>query len=176
MSSLIDQLLALARADAGKEQLSFAEVHVGKLITDLSSDVEVLCQEKRLTFRAGGTSDLVVKGDEAGLRQLFMNLVDNAIRYTSAPGTVSVSLRREGQMAVIAISDTGIGIPSEDMPFIFDRFYRVGKSRSHAEGGSGLGLAICRRIAEAHGGKIEVESQVGAGSTFSVWLPLHSSK
>ena len=176
MSSLIDQLLALARADAGKEHWSFTEVDLGKLITDLSSDVEVLCQEKRLTFRAGGTSDLVVKGDEAGLRQLLMNLLDNAIRYTPAPGTVSLSLRREGQMAVIAISDTGIGIPSEDMPFIFDRFYRVGKSRSHAEGGSGLGLAICRRIAEAHGGKIEVESQVGAGSTFSVWLPLHSSK
>jgi len=176
MSSLIDQLLALARADAGKEQLSFAEVHLGKLITDLSSDVEVLCQEKRLTFRAGGTPDLVVKGDEARLRQLLMNLLDNAIRYTPAPGTVSLSLRREGQMAVIAIGDTGIGIPSEDMPFIFDRFYRVGKSRSHAEGGSGLGLAICRHIAEAHGGKIEVESRVGAGSNFSVWLPLHSPK
>jgi len=176
MSSLIDQLLALARADAGKQQWSFAEVHLGKLITDLSSDVEVLCQEKRLTFRSGGTPDLVVKGDEARLRQLLMNLLDNAVRYTPAPGTVSVSLRREGQMAVIAIGDTGIGIPSEDMPFIFDRFYRVGKSRSHAEGGSGLGLAICRRIAEAHGGKIAVESQVGAGSTFSVWLPVESPK
>ena len=176
MSSLIEQLLALARADAGKEQLSFAEVHLGRLITDLSSDVEVLCQEKRLTFRAGGTPDLVVKGDEARLRQLLMNLLDNAIRYTPAPGTVSLSLRREGQMAVIAIGDTGIGIPSEDIPFIFERFYRVGESRSHAEGGSGLGLAICRHIAEAHGGRIEVESRVGAGSTFSVWLPLHSPK
>jgi heavy metal sensor kinase len=175
MSSLIDQLLTLARADAGKEQWNFTEVNLGKLITNLSTDVEVLCQEKGLSFPLGQTQDLVVKGDEARLRELFMNLLDNAIRYTPAPGTVSVSFRRDGQMAVVAIMDTGVGIPAEDIPFIFERFYRVDKSRSHAEGGSGLGLAICRHIAEVHGGKIEVESQVGAGSTFSVWLPLQSS-
>jgi heavy metal sensor kinase len=174
MSSLIDQLLTLARADAGKEQWNFMEVNLGKLISNLSTDVEVLCQEKGLSFQLGQTQDLVVKGDEARLRELFMNLLDNAIRYTPTPGTVSVSLRREGQMAVVAITDTGVGIPAEDMPFIFERFYRVDKSRSRAEGGSGLGLAICRHIAEAHSGKIEVESQVGAGSTFSVWLPLQS--
>jgi len=174
MSSLIDQLLTLARADAGKEQWNFAEVDLGKLITDLSIDVEILCQEKGLSFQLGQTQDLVVKGDEARLRELFMNLLDNAIRYTPAPGIVSVSFGREGQMAVVAIMDTGIGIPAEDIPLIFERFYRVNKSRARAEGGSGLGLAICRHIAEAHGGKIEVESQVGAGSTFSVWLPLQS--
>jgi heavy metal sensor kinase len=174
MSSLIDQLLTLARADAGKEQWNFTELNIGKLITNLSTDVEILCQEKGLSFQLGQTQDLVVKGDEARLRELFMNLLDNAIRYTPSPGTVSVSFRREGQMAVVAITDTGIGIPSEDIPFIFERFYRVDKSRSRAEGGSGLGLAICRNIAEAHRGKIEVESQVGVGSTFSVWLPLQS--
>lgn len=172
MSSLIDKLLTLARADAGKEQWNFAEVELDKLISNLSTDVEVLCQEKGLSFQLGQTQDLVVKGDEARLRELFMNLSDNAIRYTPAPGTVSLSLRREGQMAVVAITDTGIGIPVEDIPLIFERFYRVDKSRSRSEGGIGLGLAICRYIAEAHGGKIEVESQVGAGSTFSVWLPL----
>jgi signal transduction histidine kinase len=83
---------------------------------------------------------------------------------------VSVSMRCEGPMAVVAITDTGMGIPAEDVPFIFERFYRVGQSRSQSEGGSGLGLAICRHIAEAHGAKIEVESVVGVGSTFSVWL------
>jgi heavy metal sensor kinase len=175
MSSLIDQLLTLARADAGKEQWNFTEVNLGKLISNLSTDVEVLCQEKGLSFQLGQTQDLVVKGDETRLRELFMNLLDNAIRYTPTPGTISISLRREGQMAVVAITDTGVGIPAEDIPFIFERFYRVDKSRSRAEGGSGLGLAICRHIAEAHGGKIEVESQVGVGSTFSVWLPLQST-
>ncbi len=103
-----------------------------------------------------------------------MNLLDNAVRYTPSPGTVSISLRREGQMAVVAITDTGVGIPAADIPLIFERFYRVDKSRSRAEGGSGLGLAICRHIADAHGGMIEVESEVGTGSTFSVWLPLQS--
>ena len=174
MSYLIDHLLTLARADAGKEQWNFVEVNLSRLITDLSTDVEVLCQEKGLSFQLGQTQDLVMKSDEVRLRELFMNLLDNAIRYTPTPGTVSLSLRREGQMAVVAIMDTGIGIPAEEIPFIFERFYRVDKSRSRVEGGSGLGLAICRHIAEAHGGKIEVESQVGAGSTFSVWLPLQS--
>jgi heavy metal sensor kinase len=174
MSSLIEQLLTLARADAGKEQWNFAEVNLGKLIKDLGTDVEVLCQEKGLSFQLGQTQDLVVKGDEARLRGLFMNLLDNAIKYTPSPGTVSVSLRREGQMAVVAVKDTGVGIPAENIPFIFERFYRVDKSRSRTEGGTGLGLAISRHIAEAHGGKIEVESQVGTGSTFSVWLPLLS--
>ena len=174
MSSLIQQLLILARADAGKEQWDFTEVDLGKLTTNLSTDIEVLCQEKGLNFQLGQPQDLVVRGDEARLRELFMNLLDNAIIYTPSPGTVSVSLRREGQMAVVAIKDTGVGIPAEDTPFIFERFYRVDKSRSRADGGIGLGLAICQHIAEAHGGKIEVESQVGVGSTFSVWLPLQS--
>jgi heavy metal sensor kinase len=174
MSSLIEQLLTLARADAGKEQWNFTEVNLGRLITNLSADVEVLCQEKGLACQLGETPDLVVKGDGARLRELFMNLLDNAIRYTPAPGIVSISLNREGQMAVAAVKDTGAGIPTEDLPFIFERFYRVDKSRSRAEGGTGLGLAISQHIAEAHGGKIEVESQVGSGSTFSVWLPLQS--
>jgi heavy metal sensor kinase len=172
MSSLIDQMLILARADAGKEQWDFTQVDLGKLINDISADIEILCQEKGLSFQLGHTENLMVQGDEAGLRELFMNLLDNAVRYTPSPGTVSVSLRREGQMAVVAITDTGVGIPAEDMPLIFERFYRVDKSRSRTEGGSGLGLAISQHIAEAHGGKIEVESKVGAGSTFSLWLPL----
>jgi signal transduction histidine kinase len=172
MSSLIDQLLTLARADAGKEQWNFTEVNMGKLISSLSTDVEVLCQERGLSFQPGQIQDLMVKGDEARLRELFMDLLDNAIRYTPAPGTVSVSLRPEGQMAVALITDTGIGISGEDIPFIFERFYRVDKSRSRAEGGTGLGLAISKHIAEAHGGRIEVKSEIGVGSTFSVWLPL----
>jgi heavy metal sensor kinase len=175
MSSLIDQMLILARADAGKEQLNFTQVDLGKLINDLGTDIEILSQEKGLSCQLGHTEDLVVKGDEARLRGLLMNLLDNAVRYTPSPGLVSVSVRREGKMAVVAITDTGVGIPAEDIPLIFERFYRVDKSRSRAEGGSGLGLAICRHIAEVHGGEIEVESRVGVGSTFSVWLPLQST-
>jgi len=174
MSALIDKLLTLARADAGKEQWNFTAVNLGELIADLSTDMEILCQENGLSFRVAQTDNLAVRGDEARLRELFMNLFDNAIKYTPAPGIISVSLRREAQMAVVAVKDTGVGIPPEDIPLIFERFYRVDKSRSRAEGGAGLGLAICKHIVEAHGGKIEVESQVGVGSTFSVWLPLQT--
>jgi heavy metal sensor kinase len=174
MSSLIDQLLTLARDDAGKEQWNFAPVDLDDLIGNLSADVEVLCQEKGLALELGETQHLVVQGDEARLRELFMNLLNNAVRYTASPGTISVSLRRERQMAVVAITDTGIGIPAEEIPFIFERFYQVDKARSPDEAGSGLGLAISKHIAQAHGGKIEVESQVGTGSTFSVWLPVSS--
>jgi heavy metal sensor kinase len=175
MSSLIDRLLTLARVDAGKERWNFTEVNLGKLISDLGTDAEILCEEKGLTFQLGATQDLAVRGDDARLRGLFMNLLDNAARYTPSPGTVSVSLRREGQMAIVAVTDTGVGIPAEDIPSIFERFYRADKSRSRAEGGTGLGLAICKHIAEVHGGKIEVESKLGAGSTFSVWLPVQST-
>ena len=115
MSSIIDRLLTLARADDGKEQLAFQEVNLGKLIQDLGTDAEILCREKGLGFHLYETHDLLVKGDEAMLRQLFFNLLDNAIKYTPSGGTVSVSIRTEGQMAVVAITDSGIGIAPEDI-------------------------------------------------------------
>ena len=171
-SAILDKLLLLARADAGKEQLSFEKVNLKKLLSDLASDVEILCREKGLEFQLSQMKDLIIKGDKAKLKGLFLNLLDNAIRYTPSGGTVSVSLAREGQLAVVAIRDMGIGISPEHIPHIFERFYRVDKARSRAEGGSGLGLAICQYIAEIHQGKIEIETQVGKGSTFSVLLPL----
>jgi heavy metal sensor kinase len=172
MSAIIDKLLILARADAGKERLAFERVNLGELLHDLASDVKTLCQEKGIQFQLGQMENLIIKGDKASLNGMLLNLLDNAIRYTPNGGTVSVSLAREGQIATVAIKDTGIGIPPEHIPHIFERFYRADKARSRTEGGSGLGLAICQHIAEVHRGKIEVESQVGEGSTFSVSLPL----
>jgi len=173
IAHLVDQLLTLARADAGKEKFSLKEVNLNELIRELSSDVEILCRDKGLEFKLNQTEDLVVNGDDAKLRQLFLNLLDNAIRYTPSGGSISVSVYREGQMAVVAVSDSGIGISQEDLPHIFDRFYRVDKARSPSKGGSGLGLAICKQIAEGHRGRIEVQSEFGRGSTFSVFLPLY---
>jgi signal transduction histidine kinase len=173
ISHIVDQLLTLARADAGKEKLSLKEVNLNELISELSSDIEILCREKGIEFQLSQVEDVVVNGDKAKLRQLFLNLLDNAIRYTLSSGSISVSVYREGQMAVVSISDTGIGISREDLPRIFDRFYRVDKVRSPTEGGSGLGLAIAKHIAEIHRGKIEVQSEFGRGSTFSVFLPLY---
>jgi len=141
-----------------------------------------------------------VNGDEQRLRQLLLNLVDNAVKYTPQGGRVTLSLRRAGgvsgypvtpqpeaspdppipqspdrptpEWAEIAVRDTGVGIPAESLPRIFERFYRVDDARSREAGGTGLGLCIARTIAEAHGGRIEVESVPGAGSTFTARLPL----
>ena len=172
MSHIVDQLLALARADSGREKFSLRRVNLGRLVTKLGSDVEMLCRDKGLKYQLGQTKNLVVKGDRAKLRQLLLNILDNAIRYTPHGGEISVSVQAEGEMAVVSISDTGIGIPPEDLPHIFERFYRVDKARSRSEGGSGLGLAIAKHITEIHGGRIEIESKLGTGSTFRVYLPL----
>ena len=175
MSEIIGKLLLLARNDAGSEPLNFQEVNVKELFTELSSDVEALAQEKGVAFNLGPMDNLTVQGDRFRLRQLFLNILDNAIRYTPSGGTVSSLLVRKNGSALVSISDTGMGIPAEDLPFIFDRFYRVDKARSRTDGGMGLGLAIASSIAKLHGGGIEVESQVGKGSTFQITLPLLES-
>jgi signal transduction histidine kinase len=114
---------------------------------------------------------LTVKGDRLKLRQLFLNILDNAVRYTPSGGSVTASVVRRNGSAVVTIEDTGAGIPAEHLPFIFDRFYRVDKARSRAEGGTGLGLAIAMSIAKMHDGTIEVESQVDKGTLVRVVLP-----
>jgi len=172
MSSVIGKLLGLARVDIGREGLKFDEVNLKELLTELASDTKVLCEEKSISFHLCAQDALIVRGDKVKLRELFLNLLDNAIRYTTQRGSVFVSLAKHGDNACIAVRDTGIGIPEEHITHIFERFYRVDKARSRSEGGTGLGLSVCQRIVELHGGKIEVESKVAEGSTFTVVLPL----
>ena len=117
-------------------------------------------------------SPSMVRGDRGRLYQLFFNLVDNASKYTQEGGKIWVTLRLEDKWALVEIRDNGPGIPAEDLPHIFKRFYRVKKDRARKTGGSGLGLAICQLITELHGGAIEAESTIGAGSTFRVKLPV----
>ena len=172
MSDIVGKLLLLARSDAGVEPVSFQDVNIRDILVELSQDVEALAQEKDLRFTLGSMDSLTIKGDRLKLRQLFLIILDNAIRYTPGGGSISGSLVRRNDSTVASIGDTGIGIPAEHLPFIFDRFYRVDKARSHAEGGMGLGLSIAMSIAKMHGGKIEVESQAGVGTTFRIVLPL----
>ena len=113
-----------------------------------------------------------MKGDPHRLDQLVGNLVGNAIKYTPEGGTITLSLYQDGGWARLDVADTGMGIPAEHLPHIFERFYRVDKAHSRRSGGSGLGLAIVKGIAEQHGGKVSVTSEPGKGSTFSVWLRL----
>ncbi len=171
MAGVINQLLTLARADAGKEHVKFEPIDLAELIKETCSDVEELFREKGLGINVNVQGAPLVNGDRRSLRRLLLNLLNNAIRYTPGGGDVSATLREETDTAVVSVSDTGIGIPSNELPHIFKRFYRVDKARSRSEGGSGLGLAICRHIVDIHDGGIEAESQVGKGSAFHVRLP-----
>jgi heavy metal sensor kinase len=176
MSEIVGKLLLLARSDAGIEPVNFQDVNIRDLLAELFQDIEALAREKGLRFILGSMDDLTIGGDRLKLRQLFLNILDNAIRYTPGGGSISGSLVRRDGRAVVSIGDTGVGIPAEHLPFIFDRFYRVDKVRSNAEGGTGLGLAIAVSIAKMHGGEIEVESRVGEGTTFRILLPLAESR
>lgn len=173
MSSVISNLLFLARGEAGKEVLSLEPIELSDFVNNLAEDISVLCYRKRLKLELGQLDPAVIQGDNTMLRQLFLNLFENAIRYTPPRGTISVAVTRQEDMAVVKITDTGVGISLEDQQHIFEPFFRVagGKPRT-SQGGSGLGLAIGQRIADALGGRIEVESQVNKGSSFSVLLPV----
>ena len=126
---------------------------------------------KKLAFSVNILQEVTVLGDKTRLQQLFTNLIDNAIKYT-LEGSIRITLGRNGETAEVKITDTGIGIPEEEQKNIFKRFYRVDKSRSKETGGAGLGLSIAEWIAQAHHGKIEVQSGLGEGSTLTVTLPL----
>ncbi len=173
MASIIDKLLVLARTDAGKEPLNVTEVNLKNLVEEIAPDIEVLAQEKKQQFKLGSMEEIRVKGDNAKLRAVFLNLLQNAVKYTDNEGEISISVFSKDHEATVAVSDTGIGISTEHLPLIFERFYRVDKARSRSEGGTGLGLSIAKQIVEAHGGRIEVESQLGKGSQFRIILPLN---
>jgi heavy metal sensor kinase len=172
MSDIVGKLLVLARSDAGREPLDLQDVDVAGVMRELVQDVEALALDKGLTLRFDPLESVTVRGDKVRLRQLFLNVLDNALRYTPSGGTVNGSVGAQDGRAVVMIGDTGMGIAAEHLPFIFDRFYRADRVRTNGEGGTGLGLSIATSIAKMHGGTIEVESEVGRGTTFRILLPL----
>lgn len=172
MSRLVADLLLLAQADAGM-QLEKQPVEMDTLLLEVYRQAQAMAAVgsggvERVAVRLGHEDQALVLGDPDRLRQLLLNLVDNAIKYTPRGGTVTLSLYREGGWVRVSVQDTGVGIPPEALPHIFERFFRMPRQ---GRKGVGLGLAIARWIAEAHGGRLEVESQVGQGSTFTLWLP-----
>jgi heavy metal sensor kinase len=172
-TELIEKLMFLARTDSGAEPIPFARVNLSEIVHDVCTQGSALAEGKQVAFHEDLPADPVwIQGDEHLLRRLFLILVDNAVKYTPADGTVEVSVQEKDGTAVGEIRDTGIGIAASDLPNIFERFYRADKARSRETGGTGLGLSIGRWIAEAHAGKIGVESSPGHGSTFQVRLPL----
>ncbi|MGC9973725.1 MAG: HAMP domain-containing sensor histidine kinase, partial [Bryobacteraceae bacterium] len=164
-------LLLLARArEAGLDE-ERVPVALDGLLGEVIEDFRQSAQCKNVALSADTCCGRVVLGDPVAIRQLVANLVENGIRYTKPGGSVTARLRSRGGCVVLEVEDTGIGIPEEDLPRIFDEFYRGANAREHAAEGTGLGLAICKVIAERHGGNIAVESQPGHGTCFAVTLP-----
>ncbi|UCD83385.1 MAG: HAMP domain-containing protein [Deltaproteobacteria bacterium] len=172
IAKLVSDLLVLARADYGDFQLHIESLRLDQLL----SEVAIYCQDwarhKNIELDQKIKGEISINGDKDRLRQLMLNLVENALMYTPPSGRIELLLGKEDGNARLSVKDTGIGIPEKDIPYIFDRFYRVDKNRSREQGGTGLGLSICQSIVTAHNGKIEVQSMIGKGSTFTVSLPL----
>jgi heavy metal sensor kinase len=168
---LTSSLLTLTRADAGQISLRFEDVDVAEVVTGAFEQIHPTASEKGLECELDLGSPVTIRGDQDLLLQLMLNLSDNAIRYTPSGGQVTLGWRVNKDQVRLWIQDTGIGISQEHLPHLFDRFYRVDKARSRAEGGVGLGLAISHWIAGAHQGSIHVESAPSKGSTFTVLLP-----
>jgi heavy metal sensor kinase len=171
LSSIVDDMLSLARADAGQRKLNLEELYLSDLVEECVHSARALALNKRLSLNFESYDETSFRGDEGLLRRMVVNLLDNAIKYTPDGGSVSVKLWRENGLIRLRIADNGIGIPSEAAARVFERFYRVDKSRSRAEGGSGLGLPIVKWIAEAHHGSVRLESAPERGSSFTVSLP-----
>ena len=171
LSVLVDDLLNLARADAGPTPLELHDFYLNELVADCCRGFRTIAGSRGLTLECISAADMQYRGDERLLRRLVTNLLDNALRYTPAGGTVTVSLETGLDTVRILVADTGIGIPAEHASRVFERFYRTDEARSRAAGGFGLGLSMVRWIAEAHRGQAACVSEPGRGSTFTVSLP-----
>ncbi len=172
LNYIVKNLLDLAKTDAESAATVKTEVRLDKIISDRYELFRKIAVEKGIELDILKNRPIVVMGDPVRLGQLVHNLIDNAIKYTPAPGKVEVSLERLNGSALLKVRDTGVGISEEDLPHIFDRFYRVDRARTREAGGAGLGLSICKEIAEAYGGTIKAESEQGRGTVFTVVLPL----
>lgn len=174
MKRLVNDLLDLAQLESGQFELITAEIDLKNVVQWMGRKFQTLINERNLKLAVilEQTDSFPIQGDTDRLEQVFTNLLDNAIRHTESGGVVSMSLEKQGQMAKVTITDTGEGIPEEDLPFVFERFYKVDKARTRSKGGTGLGLAITHNIVTKHRGEIIVRSRRGQGTTFIVLLPL----
>jgi signal transduction histidine kinase len=175
-TQLIENLLTLARADAGAAVLHRRAGDLGRQVERAAEEAALVAAAKGIQFsRSVPAQEVMVEFDGNAMERVLRTLLENALKYTPAGSRVALRLETEGNLARIEVEDNGIGIAERDLPHIFERFYRADVARSRDPGGSGLGLAIARWIVEEHGGKIEAESMLGAGSVFRVILPLAAS-
>ena len=173
LSRLIEQLLELSRLESGELPLLREETPLAPLVTQVLSEIEVARSDRGVVVESALPIDLPpVDADRERVHQVLFNLVDNAVRFTPSGGAVTVSAQRHNGSVEIRVADTGVGIPPEHLPRLFERFYRADPARSREDGGTGIGLAIARSVVEAHGGHIRAESELGEGSVFTFDLPV----
>jgi signal transduction histidine kinase len=172
MTNILTDLTLLTNADADTEKMNYEKIDLRLLIDAVTESLQIIAKKKNIRLIVKKNHNhLIIMGDEAKLERVILNLVRNAIKYNQDNGWVKIWFEEDKDEVKIIIKDNGIGIPEKDLPNIFERFYRVDKARSRAEGGTGLGLAIAKWITEAHGGKITVASEQDKGSAFTVHLP-----
>jgi two-component system, OmpR family, phosphate regulon sensor histidine kinase PhoR len=172
LTLLVNDLLDLSAIESGSAPLTMGPVSAADVVNDVLAKFHLVAERRRITLRAEGLAGLPpVWGDETRLAQALANLVDNAVKYTDDGGTVTVAGQDRGDLVALSVTDTGTGIPAEHLSRIFERFYRVDRSRSRTLGGTGLGLSIVKHIATSHGGRVDVQSTEGRGSCFTLFLP-----
>jgi len=172
LARIVDQLLVISRLDVGQAGIEREPVNLGRLAETTAEQMRLLTDEKGIIVTFSVEPGVVVSGDRLRLKQILVNLLDNAIKYVPERGSIELIVRTETGRALLAVSDSGIGISAAELPYIFDRFYRTDKARTRATGGAGLGLSIVKAIAIAHDGKVAVTSSEGVGTTVWVDLPL----
>lgn len=170
LTKIVESLLAISRLDAGEARMEQARFDLAELTAATVEQMRLLAEDRSIALRCETDGEVAIEGDPARIKQVIVNLVDNAIKYTPDDGEVMVSVRTENGRAVLLVEDNGVGIPTEAQPHVFERFYRADKARSRHMGGAGLGLAIVKSIVAAHSGHVDVESDEGRGSRFRVSL------
>ncbi|MGH8231375.1 MAG: sensor histidine kinase [Steroidobacteraceae bacterium] len=172
LEHLVSGLLALSRLDAGDAQREWVDVNLGELAASTVEQMRLVAEDRGVQLQPSTLSSITVRGDGGRLKQVIVNLLDNAVKFTPRGGSVSLRTQQRDDYGILEVRDSGIGIPAAALPHVFDRFYRVDAARSREDGGAGLGLSIVRSICAAHGAEIEVDSVPGSGSCFRLKFPL----
>jgi two-component system, OmpR family, sensor kinase len=172
LASIVEGLFAISRLDAGEAAAEWVKLDLARLTAATADQMSLLAEDKNIQVTCAAAEPVWVEGDQARLKQVVVNLLDNAIKYTLRGGAVALTVRTIDSKAVLEVADNGIGIPPEALPRVFDRFFRVDTARSRELGGAGLGLSIVKSICTAHHGRVEASSLSGQGSRFRVELPL----
>jgi heavy metal sensor kinase len=175
LSRIVENLLVISRLDAGEVQIEKIKFDLGELAVSTVDQMKLLAEEKLLSMQCHAARGVYIEADQARLKQVIVNLIDNAIKYTPPGGRINIDVGANQHSATVEVSDSGVGISAEVLPHVFERFYRADKARSRDSGGAGLGLAIVKAICTALGAEIRITSTEGLGSRFIVSLPLAPS-